>query len=238
MGRLVSTFKISKGLAADGLRVTARELVWLAAHIWREYPDFYRIYSEPEFTWNKITQRNRNPLLKLNIGADGMATGYTEESGYALVASVERNGRRVFAAMSGLGSDRERAEEARKMLNWGIDGFHKSQLFAAGETVGHAKIYGGQKALVPLAADEPVSIFMPTDSQDEVVAKVVYDGPVVAPIEKGQTIGALKVWVDKTLSQEIPLRATEAVPVGPIQWRAYDAVTELLTGWIRKARSS
>ncbi|WP_237683896.1 D-alanyl-D-alanine carboxypeptidase family protein [Pseudaminobacter soli (ex Zhang et al. 2022)] len=238
MGLQVSTFRNSSGLPADGQKVTARELVWLATHIWREYPDFYRIYSQPDFTWNKITQRNRNPLLKMNIGADGMGTGYTEESGYAIVASVERDGRRVFAAMSGLTSDRERAEEVRKMLDWGIDGFRKSQLFAVGETVGQAKIYGGQKALVPLAADEPVSIFMPTDSPDEVVAKIVYDGPVVAPIEQGQAIGALKVWVGKTLSQEIPLRATEAVPVGPIHWRAYDAVAELLTGWIRRARSS
>ncbi|HEU4987232.1 MAG TPA: D-alanyl-D-alanine carboxypeptidase family protein, partial [Rhizobiaceae bacterium] len=113
LGMTQSVFKNSTGLPAEGQVVTARELVMLAQHIWREYPEFYKYYSQSEFTWNKILQRNRNPLLRMDIGADGMKTGYTEESGYAIVGSVNRNGRRLFAAMSGMESAEERAEEAR-----------------------------------------------------------------------------------------------------------------------------
>src|SRR5690606_16977908 len=116
----------------------ARELVMLARHIWQEYPDFYRYYSQPQFTWNKITQRNRNPLLTMDIGADGLKTGYTEESGYSIVGSVNRDGKRLFAALSGMSSERERAEEARKMLEWGMRAFRKTELFAEGEVVGEA----------------------------------------------------------------------------------------------------
>ena len=104
------------------------------------------IYSQPDFTWNKITQRNRNPLLAMDIGADGMKTGFTEESGYAIVGSVSRGGKRVFAAMSGMTSERERAEEARKMLDWGMRAFQKTELFADDEVVGEAQVYRWRKS--------------------------------------------------------------------------------------------
>src|SRR5690606_8778704 len=140
-----SVFRNSTGLPAEGQFVTARELVQLATHLWREYPEFYKYYSQTEFTWNKILQRNRNPLLRMDIGADGLKTGYTEESGYAIVGSVERQGKRLFLAMSGLTSENERAEEARKMLDWGIRAFQKKDIYAAGEAIGEAKVYGGEK---------------------------------------------------------------------------------------------
>jgi D-alanyl-D-alanine carboxypeptidase (penicillin-binding protein 5/6) len=101
IGLTRSVFRNSTGLPAEGQFVTARELVRLAAHIWREYPEFYRYYSQADFTWNGIFQRNRNPLLGMNIGADGLKTGYTEASGYAIAGSVERDGRRLFVALSG-----------------------------------------------------------------------------------------------------------------------------------------
>ena len=110
IGLTKSVFKNATGLPADGQVVTVRELAMLALHLWREYPEYYRFYSEPRFTWNKITQRNRNPLLAMDIGADGMKTGYTEESGYGIVGSVARDGRRVFATLSGMSNERERAE--------------------------------------------------------------------------------------------------------------------------------
>src|SRR5690606_28078185 len=99
-----TVLKNSHCLPADGQVVTVRELVLLARHIWKQYPEYYEYYSQPQFTWNGITQRNRNPLLGMNIGADGMKTGYTEESGYAIVGSVSRDGKRVFAALSGMSS--------------------------------------------------------------------------------------------------------------------------------------
>ena len=233
IGLKASTFRNSSGLPAEGQVVTVRELVKLAMHIWRDYPEFYKYYAQPEFTWNRIRQRNRNPLLAMNIGADGLATGYTEESGFAIVGSVSRNGRRVFVAMSGMKSEVERATEARKLLDWGMDGLRKTNLFAVDEIVGEAVVYGGAKSNVALTAKAPVAIFVPAADSNHVSARIVYDGPVVAPVEQGAPIGQLKIWVGDTLSQEIPLYAAEAVGKGALYRRAADAVTELLTGWIR-----
>jgi D-alanyl-D-alanine carboxypeptidase (penicillin-binding protein 5/6) len=231
IGLTTSVFKNASGLPAEGQVVTMRDLVKLASHIWRDYPEFYKYYAQPEFTWNKIRQRNR--LLAMNIGADGMATGYTEGSGYAIVASASRNGRRVFAAMSGMTSDAERAAEARRLLDWGIDGLEKTDLFAADDIVGEAVVYGGTKPSVALTARAQIAIFVPSGDGGHVSARIVYDGPVVAPVEQGAPVGRLKIWVDDTLSQEIPLYAAETVGRGALHKRAADAVAELLTGWIR-----
>ena len=233
IGLTRSIFKNSTGLPAEEQVVTVRELTLLARHIWREYPEFYHYYSQPDFTWNKIKQRNRNPLLAMNIGADGMKTGFTEASGYAIVGSVARDGKRVFAAMSGMATERERSAEARKLLDWGMSAFQKSQLFADGESVGQAKVYGGVKAGVALKAKGPLSILLPLTNSEKVVAQVVYPGPVPAPIEEGAPIGALKVWIGETLSQETPLYAAESVGVGALHQRAFDAARELLVGWLR-----
>lgn len=233
IGLKASTFRNSSGLPAEGQVSTMRDLVKLAMHIWRDYPEFYKYYAQPEFIWNKITQPNRNPLLAMNIGADGMATGYTEESGFAVVGSVSRNGRRVFIAMSGMQSERERSEEARKLLHWGMDGLRKTDIFAADDIVGEAAVFGGAKSGVALTAKAPVAIFVPTVDAGHVAARIVYEGPVIAPVEQGAQIGQLKIWVGDTLSQEIPLYAAEAVGRGALHRRAADAVTELLTGWIR-----
>jgi len=233
-----SVFKNTSGLPAEGQKVTMRDLVMLASHIWREYPEFYRYYAQPEFTWNKILQRNRNPLLTMGIGADGMGTGFTEESGYAIVASASDGARRVFAAMGGMKSDRERAEEARKLLVWSMQAFEKANLFAGGEVVGEATVYGGSKSGLALKADGPVAVYLPSQEGGAVSARIVYDGPVLAPVEEGTEIGRLEVRVAGMVSQETPLYAAESVPLGAIHQRALDAVKELLTGWLRKAPSS
>ena len=233
LGMTRSTFRNATGLPAEGQSVTARELVALAAHIWREYPEYYGHYSQADFTWNKIFQRNRNPLLGLNIGADGLATGFTEESGYAIVGSAARDGRRVFVAMSGMESDRQRAEEARRLIEWGMRGFDRMQIFAAGEVVGEAKTYGGEKSAVALRAAGPVAILVPVANRDRLIARIVYQGPVMAPVEEGTPIGALKVWIGDTMSQETPLYAAESIGQGKLHRRALDAVEELLVGWLR-----
>src|SRR5690606_4068211 len=146
LGMPNSVFKNPHGLPEEGQVVTVRELVKLAQHIWKEYPEFYEYFALRKFTWNGIRQRNRNPLLAMDIGADGLKTGYRQESGYAIVGSVERDGRRLFVAMSGMESENERAEEARKLLDWGIRAFEKVELFGDGEVVGEAKVYGGAKS--------------------------------------------------------------------------------------------
>jgi serine-type D-Ala-D-Ala carboxypeptidase (penicillin-binding protein 5/6) len=227
-----SVFKNSTGLPAEGQLVTMRELAQLAMHIWREYPDRYGYYSQRDFTWNKIKQRNRNPLLAMDIGADGMKTGFTEESGYAIVGSVNRDGKRLFVAMSGMASDKERAVESRKLLEWGLRAFRKLPVFAEGETVGEASVYGGTKSTVALKAGGPVSLFVPVANRDKLVARIEYQGPVRAPVETGAPIGKLKVWLGDTLSQETPLFAAESIGTGTLQQRAMDAAGELMLGWI------
>ncbi|HWK66964.1 MAG TPA: D-alanyl-D-alanine carboxypeptidase family protein [Rhizobiaceae bacterium] len=233
LGLDTTVLKNSTGLPAEGQVMTARELTQLAVHIWREYPEFYKYYAQREFTWNKITQRNRNPLLALDIGADGMKTGFTEESGYAIVGSVSRNGRRVFATLSGMTSARERAEEARKLLDWGITGFERSEIFAGDEVIGQAQVYGGARPSVALKAQGPIAFLVPTASRDKVTARIVYEGPLVAPVAPGTKVGSLKVWVGDSLTQETPLYTAEAVGVGPLHSRALDAIGELLVGWLR-----
>ncbi|MGX9573901.1 D-alanyl-D-alanine carboxypeptidase family protein [Mesorhizobium sp. f-mel] len=228
-----STFVNSTGLPADGQQTTVRELALLALHIWRSYPDLYRYYGQKDFTWNKITQRNRNPLLAMDIGADGLAIGRSEASGFGVVGSVSQSGRRVIAAMSGLASDRERAEEARKLLDWGLRSFQKTEIFAKDEVVGEAQVFGGAKSGVALKAKAPVVIFLPIANRDKLTAKIVYDGPVAAPVEEGQPVGALRVWIGDTLSQETPLFAAESIGVGSLPQRALDAAKELAVGWLR-----
>lgn len=233
IGLTRSVFKNSTGLPAEGQFVTVRELALLAQHIWREYPEFFTYYSQLEYKWNNINQQNRNPLLRMDIGADGMKTGYTEESGFAIVGTASRDGKRSFVAMSGMASDKERAEESRKILDWGMRAFRKMPVFEEGETVGEAKTFGGAKSGVRLVAKGPISLFVPITNRDRLIARIVYEGPVEAPVEEGTQIGRLKVWIGDTVTQETPLYAGESVPLGSLHQRALSAVEELLIGWLR-----
>jgi D-alanyl-D-alanine carboxypeptidase (penicillin-binding protein 5/6) len=139
----------------------------------------------------------------------------------------------VFAALSGLKDDKERAEEARKLIEWGLRSFEKSEVFADGETVGEAEVFGGQKSGVALKAKGPVELFLPITNRDKITARIVYQGPLAAPVEQGQPVGELKVWIGDTLSQQVPLYAAESVSIGSLPQRALDAAKELLVGWLR-----
>jgi D-alanyl-D-alanine carboxypeptidase (penicillin-binding protein 5/6) len=228
-----STFVNATGLPAAGQQTTVRELVTLARHLWKDYPDLYRYYGQKEFTWNKIRQLNRNPLVSMDIGGDGLAVGASEESGFGIVGSAEQDGKRVIAAMSGLKDDKERSEEARKLLEWGLRSFEKTRVFAEEEVIGQAAVFGGEKSSVSLRAAGPVELFLPITNRDKLTARIVYNGPLPAPVEKGQPVGELKVWIGDTLSQEMPLYAAESVAIGSLPHRAFDAAKELMVGWLR-----
>lgn len=228
-----STFVNATGLPAAGQQTTARELVTLARHLWKDYPDLYRYYGEKEFTWNKIRQLNRNPLLAMDIGGDGLAVGASEQNGFGIVGSAAQGGMRVIAAMSGLKDDKERAEEARKLLEWGLRSFEKTRVFAAGEVIGEAQVFGGEKSGVALKAGGLVELFLPITNRDKLTARIVYQGPLTAPVEEGQKVGVLKVWIGDTLSREMPLYAAETVAIGSLPHRALDAAKELAVGWLR-----
>lgn len=233
IGLKKSVFMNPTGLPARGQVSTVRELAELGMHIWKTYPQFYAIYGEPQFTWNKITQRNRNPLLAMDIGADGMKTGFTEESGYAIVGSVVRQGTRVFFAMSGMASEQERAQEARKLLEWGVLGLERAPVFDAGATIGAVRVYGGTEASVPVRAAGAVSMPVPRSADELLIARIVYQGPIVAPVNAGAEVAQLKVWLGDTLAQETPLYAAVGVGAGSFHRRALDAIDELATGWLR-----
>jgi len=233
LGLAKANFTNSSGLPDPDMTVSVRELALLAQHIIRTYPDFYRLYSEREFTWNRIRQQNRNPLLAMGIGADGLKTGYTSEAGYGLVGSAVQNGLRLIVVVNGIKTAKERADEARKLLEWGFRGFEARILFADGETVGEAKLYGGAQGRVPLVSDKPVRLLVPRGSSEKITGKITYVGPVPAPVEKGQAIGKLRVWRGDHVTLEVPLQASESIARGSVTQRAFDAATELVIGVFR-----
>jgi D-alanyl-D-alanine carboxypeptidase (penicillin-binding protein 5/6) len=235
LGLTRSTFRNATGYSAPDQKVTARDLSKLALHLIETYPDLYKIFSEREFTWNKIKQQNRNPLLSLDIGADGLKTGYLEESGYGLTGSAVQNGQRLIMVVSGLKTARDRAAESRKLMEWGFRAFEPRQVFAAGETVADASVYGGAQGSVPLVAKKPVRVLLPRGTGDRITAKAVYDGPLVAPVEEGQAIGRLRIMRGDTQALDQPLYAGASVPAGTIPQRALDAALEVGTGLFRRA---
>ncbi len=177
LGLTKSTFGNSTGLPDPRQLMTARELAKLARHLIETYPDYYKYYSEREFTWNKIRQYNRNPLLAMPIGADGLKTGFTKEAGYGLVGSAVQNGLRLIVVVNGLRSEKERADEAKKLLEWGFHSFQSGLLFAEGQEIAQAKLYGGVRGHVPLIARKEVRLMVPRGSRDKIIARVVYSVP-------------------------------------------------------------
>lgn len=227
-----SIFGNSTGLPDAESRTTARDLVQLARHIYREYPQFYPIYSQPDFQWNKIFQRNKNPLMGLNIGVDGLGAGFAEGAGYALVASVQRDGTRLFLAMGGLANDKERADEARKVLEWGLSSFQTKVLFKQGEVIGQASVYGGTSRYVDLVAKEPVDIYLPANNPDRLSGRIVYRWPLRAPVKEGQDVGVLRILAGDRVVREVPLVTAQPIEMGGLTSRATDALFELMFFWL------
>jgi D-alanyl-D-alanine carboxypeptidase (penicillin-binding protein 5/6) len=229
-----STFTNATGFSDPNLRVTVREMAQLARYIMQNYPDFYPYFSEREFTWNNIRQQNRNPLLGMGIGVDGMKTGETAEAGFNLVASAAQDNFRLIAVVTGAKSDKERADEAKKLLELGFHGFEAKVLFAEGQTIGYAKIFGGNTGYVPLVAPSgTIRVMLPRNTNERLIARIVYTGPVPAPVSKGQAIGKLKIWRGDNLALEAPLQAADDVGTGTMSQRAMDGATELMIGMFR-----
>ncbi|MGX5733485.1 D-alanyl-D-alanine carboxypeptidase family protein [Bosea thiooxidans] len=237
LGLTKSVFRNATGMPDPQQRVTARELARLAEHIIKTYPEQYRIFGEREFTWNKIRQQNRNPLLTMDIGADGLKTGNIDESGYGLVGSAVQNGQRLIVVVNGLKTARDRANEARKLLEWGFRAFERRQLFASGETVGEASVYGGAKGRVPLRSKGAISLLLPRGSSERLAARIVYRGPLMVPVQEGAEVARLVVTRGDITTLDVPLYAAETVQAGTLQSRALDALFEATTGWVRKALS-
>ena len=233
LGMTQSTFANSNGLPDPGNKMTVRELAKLARHIILTYPDFYKLFGEREFTWNKIRQQNRNPLLTSLEGADGLKTGYTKEGGYGMVGSAVQNEMRLIVVINGLDDPDDRASEAKKMLEWGFRNFESRTLFAAEQPIGSAKVFGGESRSVKLASPEPIKVMVQKNGTDKLIARVVYKGPVRAPIESGQQVGVVRVWRGPNVASEAPVYAAESVATGSTMRRAIDGASELVIGMFR-----
>jgi D-alanyl-D-alanine carboxypeptidase (penicillin-binding protein 5/6) len=233
LGMPRSTFANSNGLPDPGNKMTVRELSMLARYVIQTYPEFYKLFGEKEFTWNKIRQQNRNPLLNSLDGADGLKTGYTKEGGYGMVGSAVQNGSRLIVVVNGLEDPDDRATEAKKMLEWGFRNFEARPLFAAQQPIGYAKVFGGDSRSVKLISPKPVEVMVQKNGTDKLIARVVYNGPVRAPVEAGQQIGVVRVWRGANIAMEAPVYAAEYVGVGSTMRRAIDGASELVIGMFR-----
>ena len=233
LGMMQSTFGNSNGLPDPMNKMTVRELAMLARYVILTYPEFYKLFGEKEFTWNKIRQQNRNPLLNSLEGADGLKTGYTKEGGYGMVGSAVQNGTRLIVVVNGLEDPEDRASEAKKMLEWGYRNFETRTLFAADQPIGYARVFGGDSHSVKLSSPEPIKVMVQKNGNDKLIARIVYSGPVRAPIEAGQKIGVVRVWRGANVAMEAPVFAAEAVGTGSTMRRAIDGVSELVIGMFR-----
>jgi D-alanyl-D-alanine carboxypeptidase (penicillin-binding protein 5/6) len=233
LGLTQSTFANSNGLPDPGNKMTVRELAKLARYVIQTYPEFYKLFGEREFTWNKIRQQNRNPLLTALDGADGLKTGYTKEGGYGMVGSAVQNGMRLIVVVNGLDDPDNRASETKKILEWGFRNFEARTLFNADQQIGYAKVFGGESRSLKLASKEPVKVMVQKNGADKLIARVIYDGPVRAPIEAGQPVGVIKVWRGANVAVETPVYAAESIATGSTMRRAIDGASELVIGVFR-----
>jgi len=233
LGLTKSTFANSNGLPDAGNKMTVRELAKLARHLIQTYPEFYKLFGEKEFTWNKIRQQNRNPLLTTLEGADGLKTGYTKEGGYGMVGSAVQNGIRLIVVVNGLEDPDDRATEAKKMLEWGFRNFEVRTLIAADQTVGYAKVFGGESRSVKLTSPEPIKVMVPKNGNEKLIARIIYSGPVRAPIQSGQPVGIVRVWRGANIAMEQTVYAAESIGTGSTIRRAMDGASELVIGMFR-----
>ncbi|WP_328765935.1 D-alanyl-D-alanine carboxypeptidase family protein [Devosia aurantiaca] len=227
-----SNFTNSTGLPDPNEYSTARDLAELGRYLIREFPEYYHYFSEPEMEWNGIKQPNRNSLVEMGIGVDGLKTGHTEAAGYGSVTSTDQGDRRLVAVVHGLTSMRERTEEGRKLLTWGARAFERFTPYAAGAVVAEADVYGGEAAKVGLVGQGEIALYLPRGSRQCLSATVNYSGPLMPPIAQGDKIAELRVFCNDQLVQSAPLYAAQDVPQGDLVRRATDALKQLALGWL------
>lgn len=212
IGLINSNFMNATGLPHPEHYMTVRDLTVLARRIIADFPEYYSLYSETNFTYNGITQGNRNPLLyKVDSGADGLKTGHTEAAGYGLTASAIRNGRRLILAANGMASIKARDEETSKLMDWGFREFTNRNLFVAGAKVTDAEVWLGDKASIPLIIQRDLVVTLPRAQAQSVSVKAVYDGPLPAPIAQGAEVGKLVIGAKGMETLQVTITAGESV---------------------------
>jgi D-alanyl-D-alanine carboxypeptidase (penicillin-binding protein 5/6) len=213
--------------------MTARELAMLARHIIGTYPELYELFALKEFTYLKHRFINRNPLLGQVTGLDGLKTGFTKEAGHGIVASAKQDGRRLIAVIAGDATADDRRDDARRLLEWGYRAFAETKLFDAGEIVGHARVWGGQRMYVPLSGKGDINVWLPRNMANQKLrASIVYQWPLKPPLKKGDQVAVLRVTTSSETMNEVPLFVAEDVELAGPMRRGFDSILCLATRWL------
>jgi D-alanyl-D-alanine carboxypeptidase (penicillin-binding protein 5/6) len=224
MGLVNTHFTNATGLPDPQHYSTARDLALLTQNLIRDFPEYYPIYATREYTYNKITQPNRNRLLWLDPTVDGVKTGHTEAAGFCLIASAKRGSRRLISVVLGTASDAARGQEALKLLNFGFQYFDSVKLYDKGQAVSRLKVYKGTESAVGAGFAEDFALSLPKGAADKLKVQVVSQQPLLAPVQRGQRIATLRLFVADKPWGEFPLVALETVPVAGIFGRAWDTL--------------
>jgi D-alanyl-D-alanine carboxypeptidase (penicillin-binding protein 5/6) len=225
-----SHFRNSHGLEDPNHKMTARDLLKLAEHIYREYPDYYHYFAEKEFVFNGIKQQNRNLLVYKNIGVDGLKTGHLSVSGFGVVISAQRDGRRIFMVLHGMNSMKERSDESTNMVEWAFREFNNYTLAKAGQVLDEAPVWYGSEPTVPLTVAKDLVATLPRNGRDQAQVKVTFDGPIPAPIAQGQEVGKIVIEAPGYGKTEVPLVAAAAVDRQGFIGRAFSNLEYFLFG--------
>ncbi|WP_084861281.1 D-alanyl-D-alanine carboxypeptidase family protein [Salibaculum halophilum] len=238
LGMTNSTFTNSNGWPAAGHRMSMRDLGILADRVITDFPTFYPLFAEQRYEFDGRAPQNvsnRNPLLGLGIGADGLKTGHTEEAGYGLVGSAKQGDRRIIFAITGLATARARAEEAEQIINWAFRQFAERSVAEAGTRLAEAEVWRGERPLVGLSVKEDLSMLVPLTAASDIEAEVVYDGPVPAPIASGDEIAELVIRLDGLPETRAPLVADADVARGGFAARLRVAADVLMGKFLDNA---
>ncbi len=231
IGLKKSTFANATGLDEEGHLMTARELAQLAIFLIKTYPEYYPIFAERLFKYRRHKFYNRNPLLRADLGVDGLKTGHTSQAGYGLVMSGVKDGRRLIGVVAGMKTAKDRKAEARKFLSWGYRAFAKFKLFDADANIGYARVWGGSSMYVTLTSKGPLEVILPRyPANQKLRGEIVYQGPIKPPIAKGQRIAKLRVTSSTSAVSEVPLYAKEDVSKATFIRQGFDSLLYLALG--------
>jgi D-alanyl-D-alanine carboxypeptidase (penicillin-binding protein 5/6) len=224
LGLKSTHFANATGLSDPQHYSTARDLGALAAALIRDFPEHYPLYSLREYSYNRISQANRNRLLWLDPAVDGVKTGHTENAGYCLIASAKRGPRRLLSVVMGTSSDAMRTQESQKLLNFGFQFFDAVKLYAKDQAVSQLKVWKGAQNTVKAGFLEDFTLSLPKGMAEKIKASLVSQQPLMAPVQKGQRIATLKLTLDDKSYGDYPVVALETVPVAGMIGRAWDTI--------------
>jgi D-alanyl-D-alanine carboxypeptidase (penicillin-binding protein 5/6) len=231
LGAKNSSFKNSHGLAEPGHYTTVKDLAIITSQLIKNFPELYHLFKQQVFTYNNIKQYNRNPLLKTpGLDATGTKTGHTDEGGYGLVGTAEKDGRRLIVVVNGLPSEKKRAAAAEQLLNWGFREFDNYYMFEPKKPILEANVWLGKKGTVPLIANDNIKVTLPKASRHNLKIEAIYSDPIPAPIKDGQLVGRLEITSPGTSTINIPLFAGEDIKEVGIFGRLLSALNYIIWG--------